>query len=190
LRMAKTYPDVQEMVRDISSDKKFREDTLDYIGNRTLSRFLATLRCTAGLTQKELAEKMRCSQSKVSKIESSPDDRIAVKDLIQFAQALEKRLAIGFESQEITIVQQIKHHVFAIKHLLNQLAALAKDDDAMDKGVSHFFMETAVNFLKCLYESSSSLRRIKIRKVASRSPSALKVEDRDAPEAEEVLLEQ
>lgn len=187
--MAKTYSGVSEMVKGISSDKEFKEETLEYLSHRTLARFLSTLRCGAGFTQKDMAEKIGCSQSKVSKLESSPDEKITVKDLIQFGQALDKRLAIGFESQDITIVEQIKHHVFAIKHLLDQLAALAKDDDAMDKGVSHFFMETAVNFFKCFHESSASLKRIKVRKVTPKPPPALKVEDLDVPEEEELLLQ-
>lgn len=94
--MTKTYSDVNKMVKDISSDKKFKEETLEYLSHRTLARFLSTLRCSAGFTQKDMAEKIGCSRSKVSKLESSPDEKITVKDLIQFGQALDKRLAIGF----------------------------------------------------------------------------------------------
>jgi transcriptional regulator with XRE-family HTH domain len=188
--MAKRYSNVSKMVKGISSDKKFAEETVEYLSHRTLARFLSTLRCSAGLTQKDMAEKMACSQSKVSKLESSPDEKIAVKDLVQFARALDKRLAIGFENQDITIVEQIKRHVFSIKHLLDQLAVLAKDDDAIDRGVSHFFMETAVNFFRCLHESAVDLRRINVRKVADESRPALKVENLDVPDEEEQLIEQ
>ena len=149
--MARKYSDVSEMVKRISSNEEFAEETVEYLSQRTLARFLSTLRCSAGLTQKDMAERMGCSQSKVSKLESSPDEKIAVKDLVQFGHALDKRLAIGFENQGITIVEQIKRHVFSIKHLLDQLAALAKYDDVIDRGVSRFFMETAVNFFKCRF---------------------------------------
>jgi len=87
-------------------------------------------------------------------------------------------------------VEQIKRHVFSIKHLLDQLAVLAKDDDTIDRGVSHFFMETAVNFFKCLHESSVDLRRINVRKVADEALPGLKVENLDVPDEEEQLIEE
>ncbi len=81
--MAKTYQNVEEMVKDLSENNKLKKDALREIKSKTLSKYLFSLRCEHGLTQAKLSKKMNCSQGTISKIENSYDNEITVKDLLE-----------------------------------------------------------------------------------------------------------
>jgi transcriptional regulator with XRE-family HTH domain len=71
---------------------------------RELVRSLIILRMTQGLTQGELAARMACGQTKVSKIERSQDSDLGLGDIVAFARALDKgvKLVIG-QGEGLTI---------------------------------------------------------------------------------------
>ncbi len=58
------------------------------IGGKALISQLIAFRRSAGLTQKELAKKMQCRQSTVSKIENSTDVRLKLRDMRRYLAAL------------------------------------------------------------------------------------------------------
>lgn len=62
------YSSVSEMVRKTTEDAGFADDFDRRLGSRQLVKTLATLRTIAGLTQEQLAEKLGCTQSKVSRL--------------------------------------------------------------------------------------------------------------------------
>lgn len=94
--MSRHYKSVSEMVSHLCTDESFKRKVLAEIKNRNLTKLLFALRCKKGMSQKQLAEKMGATQSRVSKIESAPDAEITVKDLLDYAKALGLRLEIGY----------------------------------------------------------------------------------------------
>jgi ribosome-binding protein aMBF1 (putative translation factor) len=62
-----------------------------------IARFVITRRAELGLTQQQLAERMRTSHSAISRIETG-QHRTSVATLERLAQALEVRFVMGFES--------------------------------------------------------------------------------------------
>lgn len=114
--MAKSYKNVEEMVKDLSGDSKFRDSVLHEIKSKTISKFLFALRCENNLTQKQLADEINCTQSRVSKIENAYDSNITGKDLLDYGKALNLQLQIGYRrNKKIRIVDLIKYHAFKIK---------------------------------------------------------------------------
>ena len=154
--MSKKYSSVLGAIKGMSKDREFASNLEQEISNRTLSKSLFAMRCGAGFTQKQLAERMKCSQSRVSKLEVSPDRAIKVCDLIDYAEACKLDVTIGFH-KPMTLVDSVKYHAFEIKKNLDHLAELAHRDPDIDKGVKGFFPEVLLNLLKIISTSAEQL---------------------------------
>lgn len=155
--MTRTYQNVEEMVKGLSEDKKFKKSVLHEIKNKTLSKYLFSSRCERNLTQGQLAKKIKCSQSRISKIENSFDEEITIKDLLEYGNALDLQLEIGYRRRNIKTVELIKHHFLKIKDCLTNLRQLAGKDKPMNEGAFDFHIETIYNVVKMVLDSASKL---------------------------------
>ena len=146
--MGKKYKSVSDVVKNLSDDKGFHEDFKNQAFDKMLSKTLFAMRCSKGVTQAEMAEKMDCTQSRVSKLEHSGLDTIKVSDLVSYAGALDLKMSIAFH-EDMTSVESVKFHAFEIKKHLDHLADLAHRDDGIFEGVKEFNHSLIVsNFLK------------------------------------------
>ena len=168
--MDKNYKNVSDLIKNLSEDENFKKDALNKIEKHKLAKFLFFLRCEHRLTQKELADKIQCTQGKVSKIESSNDDELSIKDFLDYGKALGLQLEIGFREKNVTYADMVKHHAFAIQHYLQLLAGLAKEDEQITKGVSDFHLEALINMNKIILDSALSLQKLGLNK-GSKAPS-------------------
>lgn len=148
---------VSEMVRSTVGDGRFADDFDRRMVGRRLVKTLAILRTFAGLTQQQLAEKLGCTQSKVSKIESGRDAGLRFGEVEAYAKACGYGLHIRFQRSGPTIVGQVKNHAFEIKRLLDRLVELAEDDDCVVKAVASFLNEAALNLTKLVQKATESL---------------------------------
>ncbi len=155
--MGKRYNSVTEMIKDTSSSEEFSDKVLSEIGERSISKFLFASRCKHNLTQKDLAEKIGCTQGRISKIESSYNGEISVKDLLDYGKALNLQLEIGYRTPSTKIVDLIKYHAFKIKNYLNQLTTLAKDDRDLNRAIDMFHKEVLLNMSKIIATSALNL---------------------------------
>ena len=160
--MAKRHKSVPDLVRNLTDDKEFQEALQEELAKGALAKALFTLRCREGVTQKEMAERLNCTQSRISKIEHSDVGKLRVGDLIAYARALNLQLSIGFQ-KEMTSVESVKFHAFEIKRHLDHLATLAKRDDQILEGVSNFYAEALMNILRFFKQSASLLPETKRR---------------------------
>jgi len=161
--MAKTYKNVKEMIRNMATEQRLKMSISKEMASTQLSKFLITLRCKNNLTQKQIAKKIGCTQSRISKIETSQDEDIRIKDLIDYAKALNLKLEIGYRHSSMKIVDLIKYHALKISEYLNQLVAITRDkeDAAIDKGVESFFGETIYNMIRLIAEPYLKFKKIK-----------------------------
>ena len=161
--MSKKYTSVASAVKDLSRDTGFTSDLEQEISDRALSKAMFAMRCGAGLSQKQLAERMKCSQSRISKLEVSPNRAVKVSDLIDFGDAFDLDLSFMFHKPKKT-VDWVKYHAFEIKKHLDHLAELAHKDPDIDKGVTEFFSEAAFNLLSFIQKSAEKLPNKEVRK--------------------------
>ena len=159
--MIKKYSTVSEMAKDMSSDSAFANALSKEIENKKMAKFLFSQRCKHNLTQKQMAEKIECSQGRISKIENSYDRELSIGDLLDYAKALNLQLEMGYRHHSARIVDLIKYHAFKIKDYLNQLAALAQNDDEMEGGVARFHFEAKHNIDKFIADSFSKLNIVR-----------------------------
>ncbi len=139
--VGKKYSSVSELVRDTSS-AEFVEDFDRYQANRQLVNCLAILRCADGVSQVDLAKRMGCAQSKISKMESSTDADLSFGDVIRFALALNQSIQIVFSPSTKNGTDQIRFHLECIKNQLDHLARIAGDGKDISHGVEGFAIQT------------------------------------------------
>ena len=155
--MGESYRSVEEMIKNIPAEDSYKELVEKRLKGKSLSRFLFYLRCQNGLSQKELASRIGCSQSRISKIEHAFDKDLTIQDLLDYGKVLNLQLEIGYRHPSAKIVDLIKYHAFKIKAYLNQLSGLAKDDEQLSQSIMKFHLEAFFNIGKIITESLSKL---------------------------------
>lgn len=157
--MAKRVTKVSEVVKELS-ESKFSEEFDEEVKKRGLSSFLFAIRCHNNLTQQQMADKIGCSQSKISKIESAYDSEISVKDLLDYSKALDLQLEIGFRNSNVKIVDLIKYHTTKIQHYLERLKEIGKKDQKIAEGINKFLLGFMQFVESCVTDVDSSQRKI------------------------------
>lgn len=158
-----TYSSVAEMVADVSTDSAFAKDFADHLSKRNISHYLFGLRSANGVSQKEIAERMNCSQSRISKLESGCDDDWRLGDLKSYLKAIGHDLSLFIaKAHHWKLMDQVKFHVCSTHACLVRLVELAKDDPKMVEGVTVAHIETFVNFIRSFADSAKRLPDIPI----------------------------
>lgn len=114
-------------------------------------RVLIAMRVEKKLSQKELAEKMGCSPSKVCRMEASADKSLNLGDVMLYAKALGVNMSVLFDDPALPAAERIKHHVFAVHDLLEHLVKLAHQvggGDAISAKIKQFYGEVLFNFMR------------------------------------------
>jgi len=153
----KQYTSVSELVRDMAPDPEFRAAFDGRVARRKLVKELLAMRAVRGLSQQDIAQKLDCTQSRISKLENTSDDDIRVGDLRAYAEAVGCELAVCPIPRDMKPVDKVKCHAFAIKTHMDDLARLARSDEKIAEGVGGFFFELCVNFFRLLGDSEKLL---------------------------------
>ena len=133
MREKNQYTDVEEMVRETAS-QEFASVSRTMPTSEGLSRNWSPFveprvgsegRCRAN----------ECSQSRVSKLESSVDRDLRFGDIVDYAKANGLSVTILLTETPSSLVAQIKYYALHIKRLLDRLAGLVKGDADMAKGL-------------------------------------------------------
>ena len=148
---------VSDMVADLSENPAFAEEFARRVAKRQLIKVLTTLRARADLSQQELAEKLDCTQSKVSKLESSDDADLRLGDLVSYTEAVGYEMRVSFVPKGLKVVDEVKTHAVIIRRLLDRLVQLAGDDGVQIKATAGFFGEVARNLSRFVEDAAAHL---------------------------------
>jgi transcriptional regulator with XRE-family HTH domain len=151
------YNSVSDLVRDMAPDAEFRAAFEERRNARRLIKQLMAMRALKGFSQHDIADKLACTQSRVSKLERSCDDDTRLGDLRAYAEALDCDVLVGVLPRGLTPVEKVKSHVLAIKKHTDDLANLAKSDENIARGVAQFYFELMVNFSRLVGDSVRAL---------------------------------
>ena len=165
----KKFDSIAEMVRDVSDDQSFADEFENHMKGQQVIQALLMLRAAKGLNQKDIADRIKCTQSRISKLESSCDGDLRLDDLCGYASALDLSVAIVLLKTEGTIVDRVKFHAAYIKRLMDRLAELSKDDESTSRGFRTFCGEAAFNLLKIIQDAAKVVQdaRMAIREIGS-----------------------
>ncbi len=153
----KKYASVSEMLADNAPSEEFRQEFETQVAKRRVIKHLIALRTARSMSQKDIAGQVGCSQSRVSKLEHGMDDDLRLGDLRAYARALGFSTGLLFGDRKMTAAEEVKHHAFCIKRLMDRLAQLAGRDEKIAQAVSAFFGEAFFNLVKMLQDSASKL---------------------------------
>lgn len=158
--LPKRYKSVAETLRDLCEDKAFAEEVIKQIEARQVIHRLMALRSRRGLSQGDIAAKMKCTQSRISKLENGKDDDLRLGDFHAYADALGLEMTIVLADKRRTVVDDIKHHALEIQRLFGELEHLAEKDEKIAEGVKNFIAgETAYNLINILLEAVGKAAR-------------------------------
>jgi transcriptional regulator with XRE-family HTH domain len=129
----KRYRTTSEMLADTGVPQEMI-DSVKEVEAQTTVPLLVAMRVSKGLTQKELAKAIGCSQGRISKLETGRDEDLRLRDLLDYTRATDGGLWITMV-QPPKIVEHIKLHVRALRQLAEELVSLPEDDQAMKEGV-------------------------------------------------------
>lgn len=151
------YASVSDLLRDVAPDDEFASEVDARIARRQVIKHLLALRAAKGLSQKDVAERLGCTQSRVSKLENASDNDVRLGDLFAYCDALGLHCGLVLSRRHPTAVDQIKYHAFNIRHILEDLVNLVGQDELMSTGVAKLHLETLVNLVKLVAESAEKL---------------------------------
>jgi len=143
--MTKKYKNVASMVTDLSEDAAFSEGFSERLQRREFIKTLMVLRAREGMSQQELAQQIGCTQSKVSKLESSGDAEIRFGDLMSYLKAVKHKALVYLVPENQTRVDAVKMHAFEIRKHLACLVDLAGKDAKIAEGIDDFLQEANFN---------------------------------------------
>jgi transcriptional regulator with XRE-family HTH domain len=138
-------------------DPALAEEVEAELSARQVVRALFAMRSARGVSQADIASQLKCSQSRVSKIENGVDAELSLGELEAYSRALGCDLVLTFQKRHSTAVDRVRQHAFAIKRELDELAKLAGDDSALRQGVASFFGEAFFNIVRMISESATSI---------------------------------
>jgi transcriptional regulator with XRE-family HTH domain len=109
-----TYNSISEVVRETSERTSFADAVEGRLSRRRIVKDLKVLRATQGLSQKDIAEKLGCTQSRISELESMIDANLRIGDISKYADVLGLELRIILESTDRSPVARAKKQGVAL----------------------------------------------------------------------------
>lgn len=143
------YNSVDELIRSEQIPAEIAKGVKKLSDDTRVTRTLAAFRVRAGLTQSELAKKLDCSQSAISKLEAGQDKDLTLGEIKQYSDVLGERLGLGF-GPPMNHVEAIKAHALSMKARMLALTTIANADSEFEKDIQAFFGEAFFNILSIL----------------------------------------
>ncbi len=145
------FNNVSELARHLSDAQATGSDSIasdleQRLASRHVIKELLAIRAAKSLSQSDIAQKLSCTQSRVSKLESGSDDDLRLGDLRDYLRAMGLDLTLVVGDGERRLVEQIKYHWSCLGQLLRQLVEVASTDATIATGVGKFATEFAFNF--------------------------------------------
>jgi len=138
------------MAANLAGDPSVAQGVIDHAQGIRFISMLENMRMDQNLSQRELAQQMGYTPSRLSRMEASADADLKFGDILAYTNALGMNMSILFDSQRLPAAQRIKQHVAAIHTLLEDLCRLAKhvgQGDEIAGKINEFYKEVLFNFL-------------------------------------------
>ena len=166
------YNSVEELLRGegVAPEVLMKFAELDQ--ETTIAQNLVQMRQAANLTQQQLAEILGKSQPAISKLESSADDDITIRELTEYSKVTSQSFSIGF-GPPMSRMEQVRWHALEIRNHLSALAKDAHQSEEAELAVKAFFGEAFFNLLailtKCHMELPNTGVKARFKRVSSLS---------------------
>jgi transcriptional regulator with XRE-family HTH domain len=182
--LKKSHHSVKEMLKDIGADSDVIA-AVEEVHRQNVTNALAKIRLSKGLTQKEMARLLKCTQGRISKLETGRDADLRLKDLSDYAEATNVSLSVTIGKQNCA--EAIKHHLLTVKQHIDQLVSLDDGNDAaLTHGLQRFLDEVLWNAARLIGSSKRALKKVDALK-ASQTPEIEIISSSDSLASSESL---
>jgi transcriptional regulator with XRE-family HTH domain len=182
--MSKKNTTTAMLAADLTGDPEVTARVAAHQAGMRFVRTLIDMRIEKKLSQRDLAKKMGVSPSKVCRMEASADKDLNLGDVMLYAKALGVNMSVLFDDPALPAADRIKHHVFAVHDLLEQLMKLAHQvggDDSIRAKIKQFYGEVLFNFLRGLGDCFLKLPGVTpIRLNGADAPAKAPAHEKDA----------
>ena len=148
---------VSEVVRNTVPDENFQTKSDEHSSDYGVSRSLTALRCSHEVTQAELAERAGCTQSKISRIENSSNDRLKLDDLTMYARAFNMQVSIDF-TRESSSADATERLARQIRNGLDDAAEEVQREGTADEGGKKTYEAFLFEMLDLFLDNLEGLR--------------------------------
>jgi transcriptional regulator with XRE-family HTH domain len=153
----KKFHTVSELAHHTLESKALANQFDEAMQRKQVVKRLLGLRAARGMSQQDIADAMKCTQSRISKLEGSYDDDLSLGDLSSYLDVLDLQLGIIIRKKSATVVDEMNFHIGSINRILIELTDLAGDDKAMVRGVLRFVGDAAANLSRLLNSTLAKL---------------------------------
>lgn len=181
------YASVSALLQGEGASKEVQERVAELEKDTRLTRQLACMRASAGITQAQMAEQIGCSQGCISKWESESDEELTIKVISDYCRVTGQRVGLVV-GKPMGHVEAVKAYAWGLRDRLKALAAMARGDDQMEKGIQAFFGEAFFNLLDIFENCQRDLPnggeieiRLEIQKQPPHCASLPSVDEKLAP---------
>jgi transcriptional regulator with XRE-family HTH domain len=154
------FKNTAEAAAHLADNPQTAQAVKDEISLSEMVCTLLSMRIARGMTQEQIAESMKCDASKISRLESGNDRQLKWWDIVGYANALNVRMSILFDDENLPPAVRIKQCVFRIDDDLKRLAHMAQEFDGDEKiaeRIACFYQEVLFNFVKRFTENRERL---------------------------------
>lgn len=141
----------------LPDDPALQNEVEEQITRRSLVHALVFTRNNYGITQAQVAERLGCRQSRISKLENGYDDDLRVRDIRAYAQAIDANVVISLEPGANPAVAGVRYHLKTLVGLLRELQELAGYDEQIATGVLKFHHELLMLLAEVIAKSTERL---------------------------------
>jgi len=189
----KRFATMGELLRsmDLGDEQYIVEHEGRMAGRRLIQRLLAQ-RLKRDLSQKDMASKFGCTQSRISKLETGTDDDLRWGDIKQYLGSLDLAPRVSIVPKEFKLVDQIKHHAFAIQDLLNRVVEFTNgpDQNIAKEAAKFAAIEVPINLAKTMIMAIKAIPEEILRSLSSQDEDcALNPEDPNLPEKDNSITQ-
>jgi transcriptional regulator with XRE-family HTH domain len=161
--MKKTFESVSDAAAFLANDGDVKERVDEEIKASTLVNALVGMRIGKGVSQRDIAEAMGCTPSKISKLEAGSDSTMKWGDVCAYLSALGMNMNIMFDDSALPAADRIKQCVLRAHELLEDLVRLAEevdDDTEITDKIHQFYGEVLFNFMTRFGDSYKRLAAV------------------------------
>jgi transcriptional regulator with XRE-family HTH domain len=173
--MSTKFNTVADAAAHLAGDTNVATRVTREIHQNEVVSLLLEMRISKGLTQEQVAERMGCDPSKVSRIESGSDRQLKWIDIVGYISALNVQLSLFFDDESLSHTARIKQCVFKIDEDLTRLSELAQQcdgDEKITQGIARFYKEVLFNFMLRYTQNKGKLNLV-IKIPSKTQPQAL-----------------
>lgn len=130
---------------------------------------LIQMRAEAGLSQAELAKRMGCTQSRISKIEHSLDDELSIGDLNRYICATGHWSVLTIANTEQTLAGMARHHILLADSLLKKIVELTGRLQKAQQKTDSISLEIVSSLLQTLEQVTEKIPNCPLQNVLNQS---------------------